>query len=325
MSKQPQGIQEGIYFDLSNEEYHADPAIGSTDIKRLLESPIEYWYNSNLNPKRQREQFNHLKYGSALHCYLMEEFKFDKEFMVLPEKDQMKIGSDFYNENKDAPDFLENFQLPKTKTATQFKYIGNKPKISSEEYRTIKDSITYLRSRNIPSQLFKEGYHEVSIFWRDERTGLMCKCRHDHLNIRYSADYKSIIDINKINRQISNYKYYISSYFYLEGLRKIKKVINSNNINCPDHVEINWWHKFLEIEHDKFIFVFQEKNAPYRIRCKILDKEVHEIAEAKTERALDIYKQNIDKYGVKQWPDEEDQEIKVLDLYDLPYINSINN
>ena len=80
MNRQPEGIKEGIYFNLSNEEYHDDPAIGSTDIKKLLKSPTEYWYNSQLNPNRDLTKKQHLKFGSALHCYLMEKHNFNKEF-----------------------------------------------------------------------------------------------------------------------------------------------------------------------------------------------------------------------------------------------------
>lgn len=323
MNKQPIGKEPGIYFNLSNEEYHDDPAIGSSDIKKLLESPLEYWYNSSLNKERCVNKFEHLTYGSALHCYLMEEHKFDDEFIVLPEYKDMKIDSDFYNKIKDHPNFEKDFELPKTKTAKQFKYIGSKPSLSTKDLKSIKDAVSYLKSRDIPSQIFSNGYPEVSIFWRDEATSLMCKCRHDYLNVRYSADYKSIADLKKLKSQTQSYGYYISSAFYLEGLKEVKKIINNNKIECPEGVREEWWNKFLKIEHDRFILVFQEKIAPYRIRCRNINQEVHDIAHDKIRFALDIYKSNIEKYGIDQWPDNEDGEIITLDLYDLPYIQGV--
>src|SRR5690242_14130853 len=40
----------GIVFGMPAEEYHRDPSLGSTDLKRLLRSPSDYWWESHLNP-----------------------------------------------------------------------------------------------------------------------------------------------------------------------------------------------------------------------------------------------------------------------------------
>src|ERR1051326_5015376 len=42
----------GIVFGMPSEDYHRDPSLGSSDIKRLLRSPSDYWWESHLNPDR---------------------------------------------------------------------------------------------------------------------------------------------------------------------------------------------------------------------------------------------------------------------------------
>lgn len=63
----------GIYFGLDEDVYHADPALGSTDLKRLLTSPPDYWWNSWMNPAKPEESDKaHLVFGRAVHKMVLE-------------------------------------------------------------------------------------------------------------------------------------------------------------------------------------------------------------------------------------------------------------
>ena len=48
--------EDGVYFGLPEAEHHADPALGSSSIKALLQAPEEYWGSSHLNPMREEPE-----------------------------------------------------------------------------------------------------------------------------------------------------------------------------------------------------------------------------------------------------------------------------
>src|SRR5262245_3537142 len=69
----PAPMQPGIYFGLDMGAYHAASNLGSSDIKRLLRSPADYWWESHFNPDRpaSRDSSAMLK-GRALHSLCLE-------------------------------------------------------------------------------------------------------------------------------------------------------------------------------------------------------------------------------------------------------------
>ena len=219
-NKQPEGLKAGIYFNLSNEDYHNDPAVSCSNIKDLLISPLKYWDSSPLNKNRKQKETKAKTIGTALHCLLMEKEKFGEDYIVLP---KLEIDSDFYREESKKPDFDQNYELFATKGAKTFKYKGSKTVIRQEEYEEINEAVNNLEAQGAAGLLFKDGYAEVSIFWRDEETGLMCKCRPDYLSTNYIADYKSIANIEMIERDLVSYKYHFQAAYYLEGLNQLKK------------------------------------------------------------------------------------------------------
>ena len=65
--------EPGVYFGLTDDVYHADPALGSTDIKTLAFSPCDYWFKSPLNPERtDAEPTPAQAFGSAVHKLVLE-------------------------------------------------------------------------------------------------------------------------------------------------------------------------------------------------------------------------------------------------------------
>lgn len=313
-----QSKPEGIYFGLSNEEYHNDRAIGCSNIKDLLTSPSDYWWNSPFNPQRESEPTKAMELGTALHCLLMEPKKFEQEYIILP---KLEINSNFYKIESQKPNFLQNFALRKAKDAKTFEYIGSKQDISEKDFNHIKTAVDRVKSLSTARELLKSGVSEVSIFWKDKETGLMCKCRHDYLTPWHSVDYKSMADKiskNKINKTIAEYQYYLQDAWYLEGLKRIKEFLIKNNVIAPQGVNQNWWKAFLETEKQDFIFLFQSKKQPFTVRLKTFGEDVREAALNKCKEALEIYVRSYEKYGVDEWKDEEENFIETLTFDDLP-------
>jgi hypothetical protein len=65
--------EPGVYFNLPAAEYHADPSVGSSDLKRLLQAPAVYWWHSHMNPNRVPTPDSPAKQkGRALHKLVLE-------------------------------------------------------------------------------------------------------------------------------------------------------------------------------------------------------------------------------------------------------------
>lgn len=83
----------GIYFGMSEEDYHALPALSSHGIRKLAASPMLFWaqtpWVSELGRKRhverlaKAEEKQHLVVGKAYHCRIMEGREaFDRRFAI---------------------------------------------------------------------------------------------------------------------------------------------------------------------------------------------------------------------------------------------------
>ena len=93
---------DGVYFGLEEDAYHSDPALGSTDIKRLAESPAAYWWASILNPNRETDTDSVAKMrGRMRHCRLLEgDTTFRSRFRPVPRPDDLPACLDTVDQIK---------------------------------------------------------------------------------------------------------------------------------------------------------------------------------------------------------------------------------
>lgn len=87
----PELPEPGLYFGMSDEEYHALPALSNHGIKYLAASPMIFWARTPwLNAKKQQEvaerladEKQHHVLGKAYHCRIMEGAEqFERRFVV---------------------------------------------------------------------------------------------------------------------------------------------------------------------------------------------------------------------------------------------------
>ena len=79
---------------ISQSEYRANPAISSTDIKRMAQSMAHFKYFQD-NPEDNDTQA--LQFGRAYHKYCLEPYDFSNEFVVAPNIDRRtKSGKEEY-------------------------------------------------------------------------------------------------------------------------------------------------------------------------------------------------------------------------------------
>lgn len=175
-----------------------------------------------------------LQFGRAYHKLMLEPDDFDNEFIVSPKFDRRtKEGKAAYE------DFL--------------KKADGKEVINEETYQKLLEMQIALYDTPFVKLLIK-GEHEKSFFWKDKKTGIPCKCRPDsfgQVKDNYICiDLKTTNDAetDKFMKDALKFGYDIQAAHYCQGLENVYK------------------------KPFKFIFIAQEKTAPYLVNVLEADK-----------------------------------------------------
>lgn len=193
-------MAEGIR--ISNAEYRSREGVSSTDLKKMLKSPLHYKYYKE-NPQ---EDTPSLLFGRAYHKMCLETSEFDTEFAVAPICDRRtKEGKQIWN------DFVAESE--------------GKDIINAEMYEQVHEMRKVLMSTKFVPKLIN-GTHEMSYFSTDERTGLIVKCRPDsHTKIwdKYLIiDLKTCAnaDTDSFTRDAIKYGYDIQAAHYCQIMKQ---------------------------------------------------------------------------------------------------------
>lgn len=248
----------GVY-DIPSDVYHTDPvAGGSLSVswaKKLLtpSCPAKFRYERDHGQPEKRE----FDLGHAAH----------REVLGVGE-DLVIIDADSY----------------RTKAAQQERddaYRAGKTPLLLKEYEsTVRPMADKLRQHPLASALLspERGKPEQSLFWRDQRTGVICRGRLDHLPHRVdgrmiAADYKTAASSNPddFDRVIHDRKYHMQADWYLNGLRAL-------GLAGDDAV---------------FVFIVQEKTPPFVVTVIQPDHTAMAIGRILNRQALGTYQQCI--------------------------------
>lgn len=269
---QPKGLEPGVYVNLSMDDYHNDPAIGSGGIKKLIKSPESYWFDSALNPDREPYDTAAFKVGRAYHSMVLE------------------------------PDKLFPFEIKKgVKTSKVEGMIGE------GDYYMLMRMLKRLMENPRHWNALHGGLAEVSIFWRDEATGLMCKIRPDNFAPEWVGDLKTTtsVDSSNLRHDFVKMGYHISGAMYSEGMNALKKMIADGYVMPPEFTE-EFVAKFTARKTQMFCFVFQEKTTkdgkptPNTSRLWNMTPYAAELGYEKFVKGLHIYHEN--QHNTGPWP-----------------------
>lgn len=190
-------MEPGIYHNLSNADYHADPAIGSTSVKQISVSPANLYFNPFKGSKSA-----HI--GSAIHAAILEPDVYTRDFYLLPD------GLD----RRSA-----DYKAAVSEYGSDFVLVGGEVETVNrmvESARMNSDFVDYMRS---------PGKSEISMFATCDITGLNLKCRFDRLSesYPYPLDVKSCRDASErgFSSAFGQYHYHIQAAFYLHVLRLV--------------------------------------------------------------------------------------------------------
>jgi len=362
--------KEGIYFDMPEDEYHKIPYFSRSGADKILFSREQYWHESPMNPDyKEQEENESMNLGSAIHCMLLEPKRFKELYAKYPTPNDYE-GKTILKTNDDLKEFLESVGEKKTGNKPDLieraiEYIDPKEfviwdnvisdfhadiaetgkRILSDDHAEVLAGVAeaVLYRKNLPLThekqnkihiILENARSEVVVIWKDERTGIMCKCMIDSVRPEAVGEVKSFsvknynikleqTMLNDIRYRKYNHQYYV----YSEALKAIIKKINAGKAQVFGEVDEAWLKKFLEIRNKQFFIMFFRTQAPYQ--CKSYDLERAESMDATDNAYYDLGRQIWEaalselqycykRFGTSRFIDED--EVVTLKDEDIPNI-----
>lgn len=190
---------------LSNEQYHAEADhVSSTRLKTILKSPAHFLIAQHV----QGEPSPSMKFGTAVHCALLEPDRFTSTYVEDPGFDRRT------KEGRANADAFDAANPGKIKIAAEDLTAIDRIRSSVSKHATARALL------ELPSRVVEE-----SIFWRDQITGIRQKVRPD---LRVGLDDRmAVIDVKTARdasrfafaRQVIELDYHFSAAMYSEGIK----------------------------------------------------------------------------------------------------------
>lgn len=267
-------MNEGKYTNLNNEDYHADKSsISRSSILDFIESPYRYWAN-HLNPDRPvREETPALVFGSAFHALILEPELFEASYIIKPEPVLLKdVGRTCYDIYKRQ---LEDIEC------------SGKTVLSQEQFKTLQIMKSQIDKHSDIKKLIEISSHEISYFWQDEGSGLLCKSRPDIIHNHLVVDLKTIINAAPyaFRNAMAERGYHIQAAMIRDAVMAIE-----------------------DRKITDFLNIAIEKTYPYSIGIYLIDEKAVNIGERQYKSALLEMKKCLEE---DKFPDYEIQTINL--------------
>jgi len=227
------GLAPGIYFWLPEIQYHADPALGSSDIRAIRKDIDRWWRGSRFNANEaeralyQRDS-KALIIGKAMHTLVLEgRDKFETFYVRRPD---------------DPPGSNATDKAQLTKSAKR-DLLAGQHLLHADDWELCARTADLIERHPDLATALVGGLNEVSVFWR-RNDGVMCKARFDRLKPNGVGDIKSIenqydrsLDAACVNAFLT-LRYDMQAEHYLEARSQMRLLTARNAINVvtPDGI-----------------------------------------------------------------------------------------
>lgn len=316
-------LPDGIYLGLPDERYHADTALGSSDLRNLLKGANLFWHKSDMNPKKKRDKVTPSKIvGKATHKLLLEgRVPFEALYVRGP-----------YGEDDDFTP-AEKSALTK---AAKAKLKEGQELLSQEDYDFIEGCKAILDTDPNLKGCLDNALTEVSVFWT-RPDGVRVKVRHDALKLRGIGDIKTIANERErdlptaCRLDIATYRYDIPAQHYSMGRLQIGKLLAEGNVfageecakldhkNNADAAVLEFLQKVANQKRFGFQLVFIPKKGAPDAWSTVLTpgNPIMVSADGDIAHAIAIFKENIERFGhAQRWI--PNREVSELDVNEMP-------
>jgi hypothetical protein len=182
----------GVYEGISNADYHADPALGSTSLKTLATKTPAHWKWERDNPPEPKDAF---ELGTVVHSLVLEQ---DESGVVVVE--------------------AENWMTKAAKEAKAEARAAGKIPLLPKDWAQVTAMRDSIMAHPAARHAFTGHRSEASVFWDED--GLMLKCRPDAWQPGYLVDLKTTINADPRNFPKLAYDlgYFQSAAHYQDGV-----------------------------------------------------------------------------------------------------------
>lgn len=189
---------------ITNEQYHADPAVSASHVKEAMRSPYHYWARF-LDPNRKPvEPTTAMRFGSLVHTAVLEPEELLQRYGVAPDR-RTKAGKE--QAERMAADGIEA--------------------ITETDMTIALSMAASVRNHPAAAALLAKGKAEQSFWWDDLPTGLRCKCRPDWYHGTTIVDLKTCQDASPaaFASSVAKFGYHIQAAHYLAGLHGAERFV----------------------------------------------------------------------------------------------------
>ncbi|MDO6488055.1 PD-(D/E)XK nuclease-like domain-containing protein [Colwellia sp. 6_MG-2023] len=245
---------EGIYLDMTNDVYHALPALSSSKLKKFIDSPAHYYreYLSDITRKRTTAMQNTFDAGTHSHTLVLEPQGYYQRYFrdVMPidypdalhtaaqieaqllslglkksgtkaEKTARLIEADptavVFEDIQQREYDKQGIKGTETVEGVEVTTYGGKIPVDGQVWDDAHRAAKTTREHNEANAYLSNGLPEVAMIHRCHNTGLMLKVKFDWLRFDDEAvDLKTTLSTRpeKFLRQLNDLHYDVQQEFY---------------------------------------------------------------------------------------------------------------
>lgn len=290
----------GVFAGISNASYHGGPGISKSGLDIVRRSPLHYQHSLTA----RREPTPDQRIGTLAHALILEPETVWENYatpFVAPEgalatvdeiKDRLRgLGLPISGKKSELAarllDADPSVILLDDARALHAETVGDRAIVTADEMaqaQAIRDAVM---AHPAAGKLLAPdaGVAELSCYWRDPETGVLCRCRPDFWRHDGTiVDLKTARDASPdgFSSSINSWRYYAQAAFYLDGITAAR-VAGGVDMPAPR----------------AFVFVAVEKVAPYAVAVYHLDAQSVGIGRREYREDLATYAECL---GSNVWP-----------------------
>lgn len=209
---------DGIYTDISIEDYHKSAGYSATQLKYAKQSLKHF--RMYLDGRIEKPKGSHFGFGNAFELALLSPDEYLKRVAVFPDGELMEEAkaknpkleklrsSKVYQEGRD-----------KFHKEAEGKYIIND--IGAESFETIEEMLSSCYQDKVIQGLIKNTEYQLSCYWTDPETGIQLKTRPDFVKRKKNVivNVKTTIDGSPkgFQRDCVEHDYFLQAIIEITG------------------------------------------------------------------------------------------------------------
>lgn len=310
----------GVFAGIANRDYHGGSGVSKSGLDKIAQSPLHYRYATD--SENDNEPTPAQRIGTMVHTMVLEPHLFWAQYaepFEAPEgalstsdeiKEQLKalgekttgVKADLIERLRFADPgavFLDDLKAEHAAACEDREIVGSDTVALVEAMR---DAVM---AHPVAAALFTAvpGWAELSAYWRDPTTGVLCRCRPDWWRSDgIVVDLKTTTDASPegFARSLIDWRYHVQAPFYLDGCRLALEQADGTTMDVP--------------APSHFIFVAVENKAPHAVAVYKLDLQSMELGRIEYARGLDTYAECV---RTDTWPGYGDkmQPLSVPEWY----------